>query len=175
MPFHDLPALTLADTGDGMAVAVPVLISVGVLIAAVLIAGAVLLLLRRRLLSQDRQDSSGMGLMEHLQSLRETGEMSQEEYDAARRALVARATGSPLPDQGKPQGSTGRQAPGTQPDDGQDGAVLSAEPGYDLTGEPLPPSAGQSEADHDPPTPDEEPDERPDERDDRPPRPDRPA
>ena len=63
-----------------------------VLIVAAIVAGVVLMLVRRRLLSPG-PDAGGEGLMDSLRRARDAGEMTPEEYDAARRAIAARVAG----------------------------------------------------------------------------------
>jgi hypothetical protein len=90
---------------------------VGVLIAAVVVLGY-----RRRLLGPHSQENHA-GLMDELREMRNRGELSEEEFAAAKRSMVARLSGN-APAQLKPRPSVGgdRIAP----------------PGVDLTGQPLP-------------------------------------
>jgi len=75
------------DTGD-------VVVWVGVLLAVVIVGGIVLMVLRRRMLSADAADQGG-GFMDTLREMRNSGQMSQEEYDAARKTMAARLAGDP--------------------------------------------------------------------------------
>lgn|GEM_PF-2041228 len=70
-----------------------------VLIVAAIVAGVALLLVRRRILSSG-PDSLGEGLMESLRRARDAGEMTPDEYDAARRAIAARVAGRSTPKPG---------------------------------------------------------------------------
>lgn len=94
------------------------------LIVASLLGFWIVLRIRHRALSD--QTGSGLGLtLADLRRLHASGQLSDEEFDAARAAIVGAAGG-------KPQGarpSTGH---------GQDGFHMQAAPGTDLTGDPLP-------------------------------------
>ena len=78
--------------------------------------------MRRRLLSADRAAGLESGLFKDLRDMRDTGEISQEEYDRTHSVLVARMTGKEL------------EPLAAMP--GPDGTI--AAPGFDLTGEALP-------------------------------------
>jgi hypothetical protein len=106
---------------------------VGVAIAIIAVGGAVLLMYRRRVLAEDAGRDEQAGLMDNLRAMRDRGEMSSDEYDAAKRAMVARFSGpsaaaSPPPVR-KPAGI---------------GGVRVAPPGVDLTGAPLPRPPGDA-------------------------------
>jgi predicted nucleic acid-binding Zn ribbon protein len=58
-----------------------------VLIALVIAGGVVVMLLRKRLLAKD-DASADVGLFDALKQMRDRGEMTQEEYEAARRKVV---------------------------------------------------------------------------------------
>jgi hypothetical protein len=64
-----------------------VIVLVGVLIALVIAGGVVVMLLRKRLLAKD-DASADVGLFDALKQMRDRGEMTQEEYEAARRKVV---------------------------------------------------------------------------------------
>ncbi len=105
---------------------VPFLAWLGVAIAILAVAGVVLLLYRRKVLAKDAGRDEQAGLMDNLRAMRDRGELSPDEYDAAKRAMVARFSGptsgaSPRPVR-KPAAGDARVAP----------------PGVDLTGAPLP-------------------------------------
>ncbi len=67
-----------------------VLLWVGVLIVVAMVGGLVMVLVRRSMLGEP-PDSGDAGLMEQLRGMVERGEMTQEEYDLARRKIVERA------------------------------------------------------------------------------------
>ncbi len=105
-----------------------VLLWVGVLIGAVIAASVVVLVLRRKLLSPDHSVDNPASIMESLRVMRDRGEISLEEYERTRQAMIARATGKPIP----------RSAPAPARPTAVEPEELRAPPGYDLTGEPLP-------------------------------------
>ena len=81
------PARGHGDTGG-------VILWIGVLIAVIMVGFVALMWVRRRMFMGE-SDQSG-GLMDSLRKMRDTGQMSQQEYDAARKAMVARiAKGNP--------------------------------------------------------------------------------
>jgi hypothetical protein len=98
------------------------LIWLGLALIVLIAAGLVIFWLRRRVLGSDARQADA-GLFDQLRSMRDRGEMSVEEYDAAKAAMVARVSGKP-PAPGAKAGSSDR----------------IAKPGFDLTGAPLPPS-----------------------------------
>ncbi len=125
------PALPAA----GAATSVDVLIWVGALIVAVLLLGIVILLLRKRLFGKDVDEASDM--LNELRRMHKSGEMSTQEYDAARKALTARfasrsTTSTAAAESAKPRPAPSRAAPPAQPGE------IRAKPGFDLTGAPLP-------------------------------------
>ena len=103
------------------------LATIGALIAVVLVAALILMRYRGRLLARDADTALHEGLFENLRRMRDQGRLTQEEYDAARRKMAAKAAGkAPPPASGAPIKPA---APGE----------ARARPGYDLTGAPLPP------------------------------------
>lgn len=118
-----------------------VLIWVGVLIVAVLALGIVIVAIRRRVLARDHAATDGF--IEQLRRMHKSGELSTEEYDAARRSLTAKlAAGmdtakapasSARPPGGPGSTSAARLRPAAEPPQ-----ELRARPGFDLTGAPLP-------------------------------------
>ena len=81
-PAQALPARGRGNTGS-------IFVWVAVLIAVIMVGGLLLMWLRRRMFMGDYMEQAG-GLMESLRKMRDTGQMSQEEYDAARKAMAAR-------------------------------------------------------------------------------------
>ncbi len=82
-----------------------------VMLGAIIVGAVVLFVVRRRMLSDDGSDSAGMLSLQDLREMRDRGELSEEEFEAAKGALLGR----PL-----------------------DVRERRANPGFDLTGEPLP-------------------------------------
>src|SRR5947207_1776517 len=81
-PAQTPPAKGRGDTSS-------IFVWVAVLIAVIMVGGLLLMWLRRRMFMGESMDQAG-GLMESLRKMRDTGQMSQEEYDAARKAMAAR-------------------------------------------------------------------------------------
>ena len=83
--------------GDASAIVVWVVVLIGVII----VGGMLVFVLRRRILAADAAGDHGAGLMDSLRKMRDSGQMSQEEYDATRKAMVARLSkaesGNPNP------------------------------------------------------------------------------
>lgn len=104
----------------------------GLAIGALVVAGIAIAWYRSRVLRGDAASAAQAGLMDDLRAMRDRGELSAEEYDAAKRALVARFSGG-APAAPLPAGKVLKSAV-SPPDAG--GAV--AKPGFDLTGAPLP-------------------------------------
>lgn len=74
---------------------------VGLLIGAAVVLGLVILLARRRLLGQESASAQQSGLMDQLRRLRDSGEITPEEFDSARKSMVARMTrDAPKPSNG---------------------------------------------------------------------------
>lgn len=67
----------------------PVLVWIGVLIAITLLAGLGILWYRRRVLSTENAAGEG-SLMEEFRRMRDSGEMTVEEYESARKVIVSK-------------------------------------------------------------------------------------
>lgn len=96
------------------------------LIAPALLAviGSLLIVYLRKRLFSDRAADQPTGMMGELRAMRERGEITEDEYDRARAAVIAKATGK---DPEAVRLESIRKAGG-----------LVAEDGFDLTGRPLP-------------------------------------
>lgn len=97
----------------------PYLLWIGAFLVLVIGAGLAILAYRRMMLSS-RAAESHSGILDSLRKLRESGQMTQAEYDATRRAIASRVAGTPAP--AKPSAA----------------GPHVARPGFDLTGAPLP-------------------------------------
>lgn len=80
-----------------------ILLWAGVLIVLAMVGGFVIAVFRRRALGREN-NRSDIGLMEQLRGMVESGEMTPEEFDRARRKIVERASSNrpnsiPTPDQ----------------------------------------------------------------------------
>ena len=102
------------------------------LIVLVIGTGLIILALRRAMLSRSAPGVDA-GLFDSLREMKNTGAISQDEYDAARKNLAARAAGKAGPSGTTPFG--GAPAAAAKPS-----GELRARPGFDLTGRPLPKS-----------------------------------
>lgn len=100
---------------------IPLLVWLGILIVVAVVGGALLMVYRRRLFAPD--SSSQAGLLDDLRAMRDQGQISPEEYDAARKRMAARVAGVPVPPIAAPR---------------LEADIRTAEPGFDLTGAPLP-------------------------------------
>jgi len=70
-----------------------VFFAVVLLIGIVLIGAIVIFLLRRRLFRKDTSADGAVGLMENLRHMRDSGQITPEEYDLTRKAMTRRASG----------------------------------------------------------------------------------
>jgi len=104
----------------------PYLFWIGVCLVLLLAASIAVLWYRAKVLGRDQAADQG-GLLHELRQMRDRGELSPEEYDAARHAMATRAVGKHVP---APKPSPATKAAAT--------SELVAKPGFDLTGQPLP-------------------------------------
>lgn len=132
----------LPPPGSAASTSTDVLIWVGVLIVAVLALGVVILFVRKRVFAKEQHHADNW--IGDLRQMHRRGELSTEEYEAARRALTAKFTGAPAP------APTPR--PSRTPAARAEASELRAKPGFDLTGAPLPkPAPPASPSSPDPP------------------------
>lgn len=135
-----------------------VVVWVAVLIGAVLVLGFVILAMRRKLLGADAGTAEPGTFLEELRGMQARGEITPAEFESMRRALreklsgKAAATGAEKPTADKPVADKpAAKLEVTKPDAVKPKAAasaptepakpvvrLEAEPGYDLTGQPLP-------------------------------------
>jgi len=100
-------------------------VNLGIVVALVLVAGVVMLMVRKRIFAAGLDDETGGSMFEDLRRMRDAGEISIEEYEYLRKCIVAKVSGHEPPP--RPAGlvdSIGE---------------LRAKPGYDLAGDPIPP------------------------------------
>lgn len=129
------PIPIAAVLGQPLAPTTPTIVIVlwaGSLIVVALVGGMLILWIRGRLVER-RSEAAGAGTtLEQMRRLRDRGQLSQQEFDAARASLISRLSGQPAP--------AGQARAAERPS--EPGAML-AKPGFDLTGAPLPrPPAG---------------------------------
>ena len=111
---------------------------IGLLILVVLLGGIVVFWLRRRLFADDRASADPGSILESMRAMRDSGEMSDDEFRQARDALVRRAS-TRSGDAPPPTPTAAPRTPATP-----DPTERRAEPGFDLTGAPLPPRDGDT-------------------------------
>ena len=131
----------------------PVLIWVGVLIACAMIGGTLVVILRRKMLDRQTASDANRSLMEHLRDAHARGEMSDAEYEQARKSIASRVSqvldtkrAGGLFELPNPKRRPARPiSPQLSADEPPKPALASppspeirAPPGYDLTGAPLP-------------------------------------
>lgn len=122
---------TLPPPGAASSTSADVVIWVGVLIVAVLLLGALILLVRKRMLAKDKHGADNW--IGDLRQMHKRGELSTEEYESARRALTAKfAAGAGA------NAATPTPRPTRPPAPRAATSELRAKPGFDLTGAPLP-------------------------------------
>ncbi len=109
-------------------------LAIGGMILALSFGGVAIMALRRRMLAKDAPASEeGAGMLDSLRAMRARGELSEEEFQAARAAFLSKAVGSAVP--GVPE--RGARVARPMARGGTDGE-RRAPPGVDLTGAPLP-------------------------------------
>lgn len=140
---NPLPVTLLQAQGGSGGLPVQVLMWVGVLIVVAIVGGAVVMVLRRRMFDPSN-DSSGAGsLLEDLRRMKREGEISDAEFEQAKRALtekIARTLDAKRAhaDAIRPRTGGATSKPARKPPPARPGPGKDAPPGYDLTGEPLP-------------------------------------
>lgn len=80
--------------GGGQPDLLPLLGWVGVGVALAIVAGVVLVAIRKRMLSRQSQASESASMFQQIRDLRDRGELTEEEFNAIRTKLVERAKGS---------------------------------------------------------------------------------
>jgi len=100
------------------------LVTIAVLIGVVLVAGFVLVLVRKRFLNAGDEHVMAGSIFDDLRRMRDAGEVSEVEYEYLRRCIAAKAAG---------------KEPPPMPEELASERELRAKPGFDLTGAPIPP------------------------------------
>ena len=108
---------------------VPALALLGGLIVVIVLAGLGVLYLRRNVLGHRGSAAAEEGLFDELRKMRDAGTLSREEYERAKRRMVAKVTGATPARPAK----TAHPVP-APPSEGE----IRSKPGFDLTGTPLP-------------------------------------
>jgi hypothetical protein len=107
-------------------------VGLGAIIIIVLFAGLAVMAMRRRLLVKDSAAATQGRLMDDLRAMRDRGEITPDEYDAARATMAARLSGRPA------SAPAAAPAPIPRPAPRASEQTIRAKPGFDLTGAPLP-------------------------------------
>lgn len=97
----------LAQTGRSGGDMGQMLIWVGILIVAVVIGTIVLLLIRRKMDVQRGEDPGGFTTMEDMRAMVDRGEMSKQEFEQVREAMIAKIQQSKNAPNEEKVGSTG--------------------------------------------------------------------
>ncbi len=142
------PALIVAQSGS--TAAGDVVLWVGTLILAVIIGAAMAMFFRSRILSSKDDASTDKGVFDSLRRMHERGEISDEEFNAARDSVIKRLRTKPssenpdAPRSGESKVVEPTKARGEDPTPESDEPerVFRAKPGHDLFGRPLPGSGG---------------------------------
>ncbi|MBX3357193.1 MAG: SHOCT domain-containing protein [Phycisphaeraceae bacterium] len=133
--LHSILTPAQAGVDRGMPTGV-LLVLVGGMIVLAIIGGVVVMVVRNRLLAKSDSRAESGSMLDSLRRARDRGEISPDEFDAARSALIARTSFG--------EGVTKRPVtrkpwqPASTPADEPRSRV--APPGFDLTGAPLPPT-----------------------------------
>jgi len=80
----------LAQTGGSSGNTGQLLIWIGALVVAVVIGTVVLLMVRRNMVNNRGEESDGFATMEDMRAMVDRGEMSKEEYEQVREAMIAK-------------------------------------------------------------------------------------
>lgn len=120
---------SLAQSGNAPVAFNEMLPWLGLLVLITLVGVGVVYLIRRELFRSEDPNTS-VGVMADLRGMRDRGEITDDEYERTRAVMIARATGK---DPEAVRADAIRK---------QGGAV--AEPGFDLTGRPLPNTDGSN-------------------------------
>ena len=108
---------------------------IGVMMGALALVTIAILAFRTRVLGKDSGGDQG-GMLDDLRAMRDRGEISPEEFDAAKAAMISRLAPARVSGATPP-----KPAPASKP---RPAGGLVARPGFDLTGEPLPKPPGES-------------------------------
>ncbi|MFZ2875394.1 MAG: SHOCT domain-containing protein [Phycisphaerales bacterium] len=87
--------LTIAQTQPQDPRTTHLVLAIAALIAAVMLLGLIIMVMRKRLLARDSTADAGRSFMEDIRRMRDRGEISQEEFDATRRRIIERARQRP--------------------------------------------------------------------------------
>ncbi len=143
-------AVPPAKRADVASVVILVMVFIGIVMGL----GLVILLLRRKLFQQAPAEDGGMGILGSLRAARDRGDMTQEEYEQAKRVLAARAKERMLARDGAREAARegGREGGGGAVGEGRVGKGRTTDVeairrrGEERRGQPGPDNAGGGEA-----------------------------
>ncbi|MCC5786120.1 MAG: hypothetical protein JJU33_05415 [Phycisphaerales bacterium] len=139
-----LPGSLLAQAGSTPAG--EIVLWVGLLIVALIVGAGLIMMLRNRALRSADDASTDKGVFDSLRKMHERGELSDEEFNAARESIIRRlrtkepSESAPSPRSGGAESASTDADQGDHPKPGQEDPerVFRAKPGHDLLGRPLP-------------------------------------
>lgn len=88
---------TLAQQAQSKGDILPVVLWLGILIVVTIVGGLVVLAIRKRILARSSDGADEGSLMDSLRAMRDRGELSPEEFEATRRAMIERVRSSLSP------------------------------------------------------------------------------
>ncbi|TVS03631.1 MAG: hypothetical protein EA423_08285 [Phycisphaerales bacterium] len=143
-----LPGSLLAQAGS--TAAGEIVLWVGLLIVALIVGAGLIMMLRNRALRSADDASTDKGVFDSLRKMHERGELSDEEFNAARDSIIRRLRTKPRSEniESPQNGGVKSVMPADQqgevpsPKADESERVFRAKPGHDLFGRPLPGSGG---------------------------------
>lgn len=88
-----LEPMVVLSQAEGSKDPTKLLIWLGIFIIAVVILGVAIMLVRRRVLGGEDHRAGEQGFFDELREMRDSGKMTPEEYDLARKSLASRLAG----------------------------------------------------------------------------------
>ena len=101
---------TLAQQAQSKGDILPVVLWLGILIVITVVGGLIVLAIRKRILSKSSDAADEASLMDSLRAMRDRGEMTPEEFEATRRAMIERVRGT-LPSMTPPKATSKSASP----------------------------------------------------------------
>lgn len=104
------PALATPGGDAGTAAGLTrILIPIGGLIVLAVVGGLGVMAVRKWMLAKDSVSVDHGGMLDDLRRMRDTGQISVEEFDAARKTIAARLAGKPVPGSGMKSPDPGKR------------------------------------------------------------------
>lgn len=150
MAFNHPLAPALFPAQAGSTAAGEVVMWVGALIVVLIVGAGLIMMLRNRALRSADDASTDKGVFDSLRRMHERGEISDEEFNAARDSIIKRLrTKTSSENVDPPQSGDAKTLKPTKsggedptPESDEPERVFRAKPGHDLFGRPLPGSGG---------------------------------